>query len=90
MDPITRLLALLERAQAKEVSGKRCFILTQKDFFQALGIMVDFNPPTDDTLRRRESLDNFEFTVTSADTERYYVCTEAKTVLDALWTSKKK
>ena len=91
MNPIERLLEIIRGATAKELSEKRCFIISRKDFWEALHLMAQAGMDVggDETIVRKHTLDNFELILTSGDTQPYYICAACEPVIDKLWEAKK-
>lgn len=85
------LKTLRDHSIAKEIDGKRCFIVpfdVYAELYDRLGATLMLHG--DDKLTRLQSLENFSYTASSKDESEYFICCESEKVLDPLWERKKK
>lgn len=84
------LISLLElRAKAEVIEGQRCFVLDQKDFYEAAELEHSGFEATQSNSRIvAAGYDNFPFSLSDVDTHRYFICCKLGPVLDTLWSVK--
>lgn len=83
------LKTLRDHSTAKEIDGKRCFIVPF-DVYAELYDRLGANLESDDKLTRLRGLENFSYTASSKDESEYFICCESEKVLDPLWERNKK
>jgi hypothetical protein len=87
MNEVEEVLSTVQdKAQAKEISGLRCFVLPRKDFYRIAVYFSGGTAPHPDLLRA--GYEGYEFRASPLDEQTYFLCTKAESVLDEIWKDK--